>query len=174
VKTVDNFGFNGDRPSHPELLDHLASEFINDGWSVKRLVRRLVLTRAYRLSSESSPRHKEIDPANRLVWRHSPRRLEGKELRDAMLYTAGRLELQPRVASPSSKLRMVEMQDNGPESRTMHESANASVARSVYLPLLRGVTPSALQAFDPVTQTLVTGQRDATTRALDISPSLDS
>jgi hypothetical protein len=145
------------------LLDYLASDFVSDGWSVKRLVRKLVLTRAYRLSSEASPRHKEIDPENRFVWRHSPRRLQAEELRDAMLFTAGRLDVQPPASAPSSKLRMVEMQDNGPESRAMQQCANESVVRSVYLPLLRGLTPSALQAFDPVTQTLVTGHREATT-----------
>lgn len=80
-----------------------------------------------------------------------------------MLFTAGTLNLQRPEIAPSSKLRMVEMQDSGPESRAMHERANQSLFRSVYLPLLRGVTPSALQAFDPVTQTLVTGKRDATT-----------
>ena len=163
VKTVDNFGINGDRPSHPELLDYLASEFIADGWSVKRLVRKLVVTRAYRLSSEALSSHKQVDPANRLLWRHAPRRLAAEELRDAVLFISGRLELTPPTSAPSSNLRMVEMQDNGPESRAMHERANQSLARSVYLPLLRGVTPGALQAFDPVTQTLVTGQRDATT-----------
>ncbi|HYP06490.1 MAG TPA: DUF1549 and DUF1553 domain-containing protein, partial [Bryobacteraceae bacterium] len=163
VKTVDNFGFNGDRPSHPELLDYLASEFVESGWSVKGLVRKLVLTRTYRLSADSVTSHKQIDPANRLLWRHAPRRLQAEELRDAMLFASGRLELRPPAVAPSSNLRMVEMQDNGPESRSMHERANHSLARSVYLPLLRGLTPSALQAFDPVAQTLVTGQRDATT-----------
>jgi hypothetical protein len=163
VKTIDNFGVNGDRPSHPELLDYLAAEFIRDNWSVKRLVRKLVLTRAYQLSSDALRSNKEIDPANRFLWRHAPRRLEAEELRDAILFTSGRLELTAPTIAPSSKLRMIEMQDNGPESREIQERANQSLARSVYLPLLRGVTPSALQAFDPVTQTLVTGKRDATT-----------
>jgi hypothetical protein len=163
VKTVDNFGVNGDRPSHPELLDHLASRFIREGWSVKKLVRTIVLSRAYRLSSEAPPEYREIDPANRLVWRHSPRRLEAEEIRDAMLASAGRLQLQPPPGSPARELKMIEMRDNGPESRTINEKADASVVRSVYLPLLRGVTPKSIEAFDPVTQTLVTGQRDATT-----------
>jgi hypothetical protein len=163
VKTVDNFGVTGDRPSHPELLDYLASELIASEWSVKRLVRKIVLSRAYQLSSEATPSHKEIDPGNRWVWRHSPRRLDAEEVRDAMLFAAGTLQLQPPQASASRSLRMVEMQDTGPEARSIQEQANASLSRSVYLPLLRGVTPSALQAFDPVTQTLVTGHRDATT-----------
>jgi hypothetical protein len=163
VSTVDNFGVMGDRPSHPELLDYLAGQFLRDGWSIKKLLRTIVLSRAYRLASEAPENYREIDPANRLVWRHSPRRLEAEELRDAMLATAGRLELKPLYGSPAKALRMIEMPDNGPESRTINEAADRSVSRSVYLPLLRGVTPKSLEAFDPVTQTLVTGQRDATT-----------
>ena len=89
VSTVDNFGTTGDPPSNPELLDHLATRFIRDGWSVKRLVRALVLSRAYQLGSKATPKHLAADPANRLVWRHSPRRLDAEEIRDAMLAAAG-------------------------------------------------------------------------------------
>jgi hypothetical protein len=153
----------GDRPSHPELLDYLAGQFVRDGWSVKRLVRTMVLSRSYRLGSESSAAYREVDPSNRLVWRHSPRRLEAEEVRDAMLATAGRLEVKPLQGSPAKELKMIEMLDNGIESRSINEAADRSLSRSVYLPLLRGVTPKSLEAFDPVTQTLVTGSRDATT-----------
>jgi hypothetical protein len=163
VATVDNFGVTGDRPSHPELLDHLASQFIRDEWSIKKLVRTIVLSRAYRLSSEAPESYKEIDPANRLVWRHSPRRLEAEEIRDAMLASAGRLQLNPPSGSAAQELKMIEMADNGPEARKIIEQADGSVYRSVYLPLLRGITPKSLEAFDPVSQTLVTGQRDSTT-----------
>jgi len=163
VSTADNFGFTGDKPSHPELLDYLSRRFIQDGWSVKRLVRRIVLTRTYQLSSTAPQSYKELDPANQLLWRHSPRRLEAEEIRDAMLASAGRLQLKPPTRSPVSELKMIEIQDNGPEARKITEEADVSVYRSVYLPLLRGVTPRSLEAFDPVTQTLVTGQRDATT-----------
>lgn len=162
VSTVDNFGVNGDRPSHPELLDHLAARFMSEGWSVKRLVRQLVSTHAYRLGSESTPAHVEKDPANRWVWRHSPRRLSAEEIRDAMLATAGSLQCTPPEAA-TSRLRMVEMRDNGPEAAGVHLASDQGLQRSVYLPLLRGVTPKSLEAFDPVEQTLVTGERAATT-----------
>src|SRR5262249_51315773 len=85
VNSVDNFGVTGDLPSHPELLDHLARQFMADGWFMKKLVRRLVLSRAYQLSSETSAANVAVDPANRLLWRHSPRRLDARENRDAML-----------------------------------------------------------------------------------------
>jgi hypothetical protein len=163
VTTVDNFGLTGDQPSHPELLDFMASQFIRDGWSIKKLVKTIVLSRAYRLSSQASQSYKGTDPANRLVWRHSPRRLEAEEIRDAMLASAGRLQLTPPSGSPARELKMIEMADNGPEARKIVEQADGSVHRSVYLPLLRGITPKSLEAFDPVGQTLVTGQRDSTT-----------
>ena len=163
VRTVDNFGANGDRPSHPELLDYLANTFIQDGWSQKKLIRRIVLSHAYRLSSEEPEEYREVDPSNRLVWRHSPRRLEAEEIRDAMLAAAGQLHLNPFEGSPAQKFKMIEMPDNGPESRTIHQKSNENRYRSVYLPLLRGVIPQSLEAFDPVTQTLVTGQRESTT-----------
>jgi cytochrome c553 len=163
VQTVDNFGTTGDTPSHPELLDHLATRFVHDGWSVKKLVRTLVLTRAYQLGSDATEMHRKIDPANRLVWRHSPRRLEAEEMRDAMLHASGALNLTRPVGSVVQTMKMMELADNSAEASRIREFADRSVHRSVYLPLIRGVTPSALEAFDPVEQTLVTGKRDATT-----------
>jgi cytochrome c553 len=163
VTTVDNFGVTGDTPSHPELLDHLASRFLREGWSVKKLVRTLVLTRAYQLGTDAPAGQQMVDPGNRLVWRHSPRRLEAEEIRDAILAAAGTLTLQRPEGSPAQKLQMIEMQDNGPQARTIHTQADRSLYRSVYLPLVRGLTPHNLEAFDPVEQTLVTGQRDTTT-----------
>lgn len=162
VNTVDNFGINGGQPSHPELLDYLTQEFIRDGWSLKKLIRRVVLTRSYQLGVEAPDANREVDPANRLVWRHSPRRLTAEEIRDTLLVTSGQIQPKPE-ASAAKELRMIEMRDNGAEAASIHRAADKSLSRSVYLPLLRGVTPGNLQAFDPVEQTLVTGQRDATT-----------
>jgi hypothetical protein len=163
VTTVDNFGVNGDVPAHPELLDHLANRFLRQGWSVKRLIRAIVLTRAYQLSTEATPAHLAADPANQLIWRHSPRRLDAEELRDAILAAAGTLSPSRPAKSPVQDLKMVEIRDNGPEAKLIREQAEASHSRSVYLPSLRGIVPQSLEALDPVDQTLVTGQRDATT-----------
>jgi hypothetical protein len=163
VTTVDNFGTTGDKPSHPELLDYLANQFIHDGWSVKRLVRRLVLTHSYQLSGQSGLDQMAVDPGNRLVWRHSPRRLDAEEFRDAVLAAASVLDRTRPAKSAASRLKMVEMRDNGPEAKTIHETADAATCRSIYLPLLRGLNPHALEVFDPVEQTLVTGHREETT-----------
>lgn len=163
VSTVDNFGVTGDKPSHPELLDHLASEFVEDGWSVKKLVRMLVLSRAYRLGSDEPEDHHLKDPANRLVWRHSPRRMAAEEIRDSILAANGKLKDKPSEPPAVKDLRMVEMRDNGQEAKGIYERADRELARSIYLPLLRGLIPKSLEAFDPVSQTLVTGSRDTTT-----------
>lgn len=174
VSTVDNFGIMGAAPTHPELLDHLANRFMDGGWSVKKMVKTLVMTRAYQLAStfdKAKPSGDAagirdplvIDPANQMVWRHSPRRLNAEEIRDAMLVASGTLNTKRPKGSPAQELKMVEMTDNGKEARTIYDSADGDKHRSLYLPLLRGLTPHALEAFDPVEQTLVTGNRDATT-----------
>ncbi|WP_020468047.1 DUF1553 domain-containing protein [Zavarzinella formosa] len=162
VSTSDNFGINGDVPANPELLDHLAGRFVQDGWSVKKLVRAVVLSRSYQLGNDTTPAHLTADPANKLIWRHTPRRLDAEEIRDAALQVVGTLDRSRPAASPAKELRMVEMRDNGPEARNMNEAADKTEHRSVYLPLLRGVTPKSLAPFDPVDQTLVSGNRETT------------
>ena len=163
VQTVDNFGTTGDVPSHPELLDHLAQRFLRDGWSIKKLVRTIVLTRAYQLGSEAPEANLAADPANRLVWRHSPRRLEAEEIRDALLAVAGRLDLTPLAGSSAQDLKVTEVRNNGPEAVKLAQAARTSTRRSVYLPLLRTLTPPVLHVFDFAEQGMVTGDRDTTT-----------
>jgi cytochrome c553 len=163
VNTVDNFGSMGDHPSNPQLLDHLAQDFIRNGWSTKKLVREIVLTRAYQLGTEIPAGYKEIDPADRLIWRHAPRRLETEEIRDSILSASGQLDLNHPNGSPSMALRMIEVRDDGPAVKSILDAADRSRYRSIYLPQLRGEVPRPLAAFDPVSQTLVTGQREETT-----------
>lgn len=92
VPTTDDFGVLGQRPSHPELLDHLASEFVGDGQSIKRMIRRIVLSRTYQMSSHPDAKAIQADPTN-LLWHHRPpKRLEGEVIRDALLAISGRLD----------------------------------------------------------------------------------
>jgi hypothetical protein len=163
VRTTDNFGVTGDRPSHPELLDHLAHRLVDNGWSLKKLIRQVVLTRAYQLGSESTPEHLTADPENRLVWRHSPRRLSAEEIRDAQLVAAGKLDATRENGSAAKDLRVIELRNNGPEAKKIVDHANSSLKRSVYLPLLRTLVPKSLEVFDFAEQGLVTGARDTTT-----------
>jgi cytochrome c553 len=165
VQSVDNFGVTGDVPSHPELLDHLARRFVDEGWSVKKLVRAVVLSRSYQLGSETSASNFAVDPANRLVWRHAPRRLDAEEIRDATLAASGKLNRDRPEASPAKDLKVVELPNNGPIARGIVEKGRASTHRSLYLPLLRGLTPTSLEVFDFAEQGMVTGHRDRTTVA---------
>jgi hypothetical protein len=165
VKSVDNFGVTGDVPSHPELLDYLAGQFVRDGWSLKKLVRSVVLSRTYQLSSAESTSLRQIDPANRLVWRHSPRRLTAEEIRDASLVATGSLNPSRPAQATAKSLKVIEIRNNGPEAAKIAEEALSSPHRSVYLPLVRGLTPTSLAVFDPAEQGMVSGQRDATTVA---------
>ncbi len=92
VRTPSNFGMRGDPPSHPELLDHLASQFMADGWSTKRLVKRIVLSKTYRQDSVDRASGLAADPSNRLLWRQNRTRLDFEAMRDSMLAVAGRLD----------------------------------------------------------------------------------
>ena len=163
VSTVDNFGSTGDQPANPQLLDYLAQDLIQNGWSTKKLIREIVLTRAYQLGSDVPAGYRDIDPADRLIWRHAPRRLEAEEVRDSILQSAGTLNLNAPHGSPTMALRMIEIRDDGPAVHSILKAADRSPYRSIYLPQLRGEVPRPLAAFDPVTQTLVTGQREETT-----------
>lgn len=93
VASPDNFGVLGEAPSHPELLDYMAEEFRRDGWSLKRLIRRMILSRTYRIASQRIPSAEEKDPTNVLLHRFSVRRIESEVLRDSILAISGRLDL---------------------------------------------------------------------------------
>ena len=165
VRSVDNFGVTGDAPSHPELLDHLARQFVRDDWSVKRLIRNIVLTRAYQLDSVVLEANLAVDPDNRLIWRHVPRRLDAEEIRDATLAASGMLDLARPVGSPAKDLKFIELPNNTRLARHLAEEARASLHRSLYLPLLRELTPTSLEVFDFAQQAMVTGSRETTTVA---------
>ena len=94
VRTPDDFGHLGDRPSHPELLDYLAGRFVQEGWSVKKLVRMLVMTETFQQSNQASARAHEVDPVNRMLHHYPLRRLDAESIRDAMLAVSGRLDPQ--------------------------------------------------------------------------------
>jgi hypothetical protein len=157
VPTPDNFGAAGARPTHPELLDSLAVEFMQDGWSIKGLIRRIVLSRAYGLDSAQDPRNFEADPDNALVWRMSKLRLEAEAVRDALLLVGGRLANGPPVGSPVARL------GEGLALFVRVEGVDATdTHRSVYLPVVRDRVPESLALFDFADPSLVTGERATT------------
>jgi hypothetical protein len=149
VRTTDNFGTTGELPANPELLDHLASGFIADGWSVKKLVRRVVLSRTYQLSTANDAAALVVDPENRLMWRMNRRRLDAECIRDAMLAVDGQLKLDER-GGPGFKAGLTS--DFGfkqPDNR-----------RSVYLPVFRNSLPEVFEAFDFADPSVGTGRRN--------------
>src|SRR5262249_26249394 len=157
VQTPDNFGKNGQAPSHPELLDWLAGTFTSDGWSVKKLIRRMVLSHTYRMASDFDPKKSEIDPADEWLWRMPKRRLEGEAIRDAMLAVAGTLVLEPPVGSPVGTL-----EGDARIEKALQVAAPETPIRSVYLPVLRDDVPEALEVFDFAEPSFVTGVREST------------
>ncbi len=162
VPTPENFGMSGLRPSHPELLDHLASRLIANGWSTKKLIRELMLTRAYAMSSEFDAANAEIDPDGIYLWRMPKKRLEAEVIRDAMLAAAGVLADKPRVGSP---VAFIEGETRGPlvdRVLATMASGQGDNFRSVYLPIVRDRVPESLEVFDFAEPAFVTGKRDAT------------
>ncbi|WP_235934724.1 PSD1 and planctomycete cytochrome C domain-containing protein [Candidatus Laterigemmans baculatus] len=155
VRTPDDFGKYGEAPTHPELLDHLALRFVDSGWSIKRLIRTIVLSRTYQLSSSTSDELVRTDGANRLLARHNYRRLDAEALRDSMLQVSDQLDLRP---ADGSIIRHRDILVN--LAGNLHQPSNL---RSVYLCYLRSSPPPELAAFDLPEFTSVTGRRDTST-----------
>jgi hypothetical protein len=161
LRTVDNFGFSGERPSHPELLDHLAFRFMDGGWSVKKLIKEIVMSETYRQSSTHRIEAFHKDPDNRLLWRANKRRLDAEVIRDSMLAVAGVLDTSRRPGSLAAELDGQSVSLIGFNTK-MPSDLDGSKRRAVYLPVLRDQLPDVLEQFDVANPNLVTGDRDVT------------
>jgi len=157
VPTVDNFGLIGKPPTHPELLDSLALRFVQDGWSTRRMIRAMVLSRTYQLSSQTDKHNLAIDPDNRLLWRATPRRLEAETIRDAMLAVSGQLDSTRPIGSTVTALG-----DKMARTIATEKIQPPSNHRSVYLPVVRDYIPELFDLFDFPSPSLVTGNRAVT------------
>ncbi|TWT42789.1 Planctomycete cytochrome C [Thalassoglobus neptunius] len=162
VRTVDDFGTTGELPSHPELLDAVAVQFVNDGWSLKRLVRRLVLTRTYRQASEFNRTNFLQDPENRLLWRMPKRRLPAESIRDAMLVVSDELDMSRPEGSLVGRMILDKPISLIGLDRRLPTDLDGSLHRSVYLPVIRDRLPDVLELFDFAEPSLVTGDREQT------------
>ncbi len=136
VTSTENFGVTGQAPSHAELLDHLAVEFMDSNWSVKTLVRQIATSRVYRISSEYNERHHQYDPDNALLWRANPRRLDAEALRDAMLSISGEIDLaRPRGSEVAkagyTRVRDGVLGDPREQARKAMEMAGASAREAI-------------------------------------------
>ncbi|HYH63444.1 MAG TPA: PSD1 and planctomycete cytochrome C domain-containing protein [Urbifossiella sp.] len=159
VRSVDNFGLTGDAPTHPELLDWLAAEFTADGWSLKRLHRRIMLSATYQMSTAHDAKAATADPDNRLLWRANPRRLEAEAIRDSLLAVGGLLD---RTAGGPA-LVGVKNRDYLFDHTSKDRTSYVSDRRSLYLPVIRNNLYDVFQLFDAPDPAVPTGDRATTT-----------
>jgi cytochrome c553 len=163
VRSVDNFGMSGEQPDDLELIDYLASDFMKNGWSMKKMIRQIMLSSTYRQASTLNADNFAIDPDNRLMWRQNQRRLEAEAIRDSILSSAGDLNASPMYGSvvlttpPFQILRSLR--------KGGLELGDVGNYRSVYLPIYRAALPEELDTFDVADPDFVTGDREVTTVA---------
>lgn len=177
VRSVDYFGTRGELPSHPQLLDHLASRFMRSGWSQKSLIRALVLSRTWRQASRGHSATlvvaESIDPENRLLWKMPVRRLEAEAIRDSLLAVSG--ELQPCAGGPGLPLEYPENTGNlqpksvNPPSFSLRRyRPEQEFQRTIYLPVVRSAQrgPAELRdLFDFIQPNGISGRRAETIAA---------
>lgn len=157
VPTVDNFGVLGQPPSHPELLDWLADDFRTHGWSVKRMIKEIVISRAYQMASQPDDAVAEAKDPNNMLWhRANVKRLEGEAIRDAVLAVSGRLD--KTLFGPSVPIHLTEFMDgrgrpgrNGP--------LDGDGRRSLYVEIRRNFLSPMMQAFDAPNAATTVGRR---------------
>ena len=157
VRTVDNFGATGETPSHPALLDHLARRFVEQGWSIKTLIRELLLSRTYQMSStadaETARVAARVDPENRLLWKMNRRRLDAEAIRDTILTVSGQLDLTPGGATIKKGTTLE------------RDYVFDDVRRSVYTPVFRNKTLELFDVFDFANPNVCMGRRNVSTVA---------
>jgi hypothetical protein len=168
VDSIDNFGTTGSVPSHPELLDQLAIQLRDNGWNVKELIRTIATSRAYQLSSVLPKEEQTVekamnrDPENRLYWRGKRRRLTAEEMRDSMLFLAGKLDKSRPLATTMAKHCKNKIDVGIGRKRAKGEVISDDVCRSVYLSLPRSMSPEVLELFDLPDGSFVQGVREST------------
>src|SRR5258708_15403059 len=161
VGTPNDFGFRGNAPTHPELLDYLAAKFLESGWSVKAMHRMIMLTEAYQMASTYNPKAAATDARNESLWRFDRRRLDAEEIRDAMLATSGALDTTPAAGHPFP-----------PEVDWHYSQHKPFIAvyetnhRSVYLMQQRIKKQPFLETFDGADPNASTGSRAQSTTGL--------
>ena len=171
VSTPNDLGTNGAPPTHPELLDYLAGEFTRGGWSVKSIVRRLVLSSTFRQASVPRAGAIRVDGGNRLLWRFAPRRHEAEAIRDSILAISGVLDLRLGgpgfdvvIAQPGNVYNYVTKTEFGPEDWR----------RSIYGHQIRGEQDATFGVFDCPDGGQIIARRARSTTALQALNLLNS
>ena len=158
VPTPDNFGNQGEKPTHPELLDWLAREFIRHDWSIKDMHRLIMNSATYRRSSDAITQNMETDPGNTLYWRYQPRRLSAEAIRDSMLVISGTLDTSPQPPHPYQKGYFRNYTQHHPFTEDFDHKR-----RSVYLPTRRLGNHPLYTLFDGPDTNTTTGRRQVST-----------
>ena len=157
VESVDNFGVLGKRPTHPELLDYLANAFAVDGWSVKRMIKRIVMTETYQMSSRPNPEAIAIDPDNNLLHRARIRRLQGESIRDSILQVSG--SINTKMYGPPVPVHLTSfMGGRGRPGKS--GPLDGAGRRSIYTAVRRNFLSPMLLAFDTPIPFNATGKRN--------------
>jgi Protein of unknown function (DUF1549)/Protein of unknown function (DUF1553)/Planctomycete cytochrome C len=166
VESVDNFGASGASPTHPELLDHLAMRFMDNRWSVKSVIRTIVLSRTYRLSGAHLEANAAADEDNQLYWRANLRRLEVEAIRDSLLAAGGLLEHKRPAGAPFDRSLGGDLSKiNQKNRKNAVPDTIGQPIRTVYLPVFRSKLPGMFTVFDFAEPDQVNGHRDVTTVA---------
>ncbi|WP_339688343.1 PSD1 and planctomycete cytochrome C domain-containing protein [Gimesia maris] len=166
VDTPNDFGKMGAKPTHPELLDYMASRFRDEGQSLKDLHRLIVLSTAYRQSSRTSPKGNQLDGDNRLLWRMNRRKLEAEALRDSVLQISGKLDLE--MYGPGDRLFVLEKPQHSPHY--LYQKYDPTTAekhrRSIYRFIVRSVPDPFMESLDCADPSQITPKRIETLTAL--------
>jgi hypothetical protein len=163
VATASDFGVRGDRPSHPELLDWLASEFVAGKWSLKALHRTILLSETYCQSTEADTATLAADPENRLLSRMNRRRLDGESIRDSLLAVSGLMN--PKAGGPGVVAPELATASGGAKPVALTKDATEHTRRSVYLLARRNLRHPFLGAFDLPDSNLSCPKRERSTTA---------
>lgn len=160
VRSPDNFGTTGSAPTNQQLLDYLALKFMTNNWSVKSIIKSIVLSRAYRSSSEFNSDNFKLDPDNKQFWRMDKRRIEAESFRDAILQISGKIN----VSQPTGS----QLAEKGQTTIGRANQLNIDIGapyRSVYLPVVRDFLPDLLKTFDFPESMTTTSQREVNNNA---------
>ena len=168
VKTSEDFGYQGDWPSHPRVLDSLTISFVESGWDVKALLRQIVLSRTYRQSSDAAAKDYRLDPENRLLARGPRYRMDAEMIRDQILFVSGKLnrEMYGESVKPPQPQGLWEAVSMAAPFTYVADTGNDIYRRSLYTYWRRAMPPPQMTIFDAPSREYCTARRERTNTPL--------
>jgi hypothetical protein len=166
VRTPSDFGRNGEKPTHPELLDYLTEWFVKEGWSIKKLHLLIMASNTYRMSKSWNAEYGKVDPDNRLLWRVPYRRLEVEAIRDSVLFVSGKLNREMYGPSVNLPIPREALEGNSdPNTVWKADDEKAASRRTIYATVKRSLVAPLLESLDLCDTTRSTAKRNVTTIA---------